>query len=88
MEEIAQELAKTQEYVITGDFNTSDYQEFEIFPDATPLNSFEQYFETFYPYHLGPDNIILSSGWSGHSVTMEPFAYSDHYMLHAVVVRK
>lgn len=88
LEEIAQELAKTQEYVITGDFNTSDYQEFEIFPDATPLNSFEQYFETFYPYHLGPDNIILSSGWSGHSVTMEPFAYSDHYMLHAVVVRK
>lgn len=88
LEDIAQELAKTQEYLITGDFNTSDYREFEIFPGATPLNSFEQYFETFYPYHLGPDNIILSSGWSGHSVTMETFEYSDHYMLHAMVIRK
>ena len=88
LEDIAQELAKTEEYLITGDFNTSDYQEFEIFPGATPLNCFERYFETFYTYHLGSDNIILSSGWSGDAVQMETFQYSDHYMLHAMVTQQ
>lgn len=85
LEEIAQELRKTEKYIITGDFNTSAYQEFEVFPGAKPLNNYEQYFETFYPYHLGPDNIILSPGWRGHSVAMEEVEYSDHYLLHAVV---
>ena len=88
LEGIAQELARTEQYIITGDFNTSDYQEFELFDGATPLNNFDQYFETFYPYELGPDNIIFSCAWKSLSVQMENFEYSDHYMLHAVVERE
>ncbi|MBE6609394.1 MAG: hypothetical protein E7634_01855 [Ruminococcaceae bacterium] len=77
MLEIAAETAKCSHFVLTGDFNTDDFSEFEVIAGSKLLNN-GQYL-SFYQAPSAIDNIVVSENISFGESGMPETKHSDHY---------
>jgi endonuclease/exonuclease/phosphatase family metal-dependent hydrolase len=75
--QIAAETAKCEHFVLTGDFNTADFTEFEVIANSKLLNN-GQYL-SFYPAPSAIDNIVVSNNISFGDSGMPETKHSDHY---------
>lgn len=72
-------------FVLTGDFNTDDFSEFDAIDGKKLVNNSESYFPTFPAHNRAIDNIVLSKGFSYSDAAMVKTGHSDHHMLYAIV---
>ncbi|MBQ9806187.1 MAG: endonuclease/exonuclease/phosphatase family protein [Clostridia bacterium] len=82
--EVAEVLAGYDNYVLTGDFNTSDFSEYSVLPNVNAVNKASKHVVTFPGNSSSIDNIVYSnSAWSFEAPKTVTESYSDHYALYA-----
>ena len=83
-EQINSELIKYDNFVLTGDFNTSNFDEYAAIENSATVNNHQNSVVTFPSKSSSIDNIVYSTeAWSfGMPFTVQT-SYSDHYMLYA-----
>ena len=83
--EIAAELAKYDNFVLSGDFNTRNLDEYNVIAGSALVNTKENP-QITYPDGRSPlDNLVYStSTWSFEKINVVTNSYSDHYMIHSV----
>lgn len=72
-------------FILTGDFNTDVFSEFDAIEGKKLVNNSETYFPTFPAHKRAIDNIVISDKFSYSEATMVETGHSDHHMLYAVV---
>ena len=82
--EIAAELAKHENFVLAGDFNTRDLGEYSVIKDSKLLNTKEAP-QITYPDGKSPlDNLVYSTSvWTFAKINVVKESYSDHYMIYS-----
>ena len=77
-------LAKYDNFVLSGDFNTRNLDEYSVISNSALVNAKENP-QITYPNGSSPlDNIVYStSSWSFENINVVTQSYSDHYMIHA-----
>ena len=87
--EIANKLANYDNFILTGDFNTRNLDEYSVIKNAALINSKENNVVT-YPDGRSPvDNIVYStSSFTGGTPNVVTNSYSDHYMLWSTLTYK
>ena len=82
--EVATELAKYDNFVLSGDFNTRNLDEYSVIEGSALVNSKEDPKIT-YPDGRSPlDNLVYStSTWKFDEINVVTESYSDHYMIYA-----
>lgn len=82
--EIAKELAKYDNFVLSGDFNTRNLSEYEVIKDVALVNN-KLDPKVTYPDGKSPlDNLVYSkSSWTFEKINVVEKSYSDHYMIYA-----
>ena len=87
--EIANKLANYDKFILTGDFNTRNLDEYSVIKNAALINSKENNVVT-YPDGRSPvDNIVYStSSFTGGTPNVVTNSYSDHYMLWSTLTYK
>ena len=82
--EVATELAKYDNFVLSGDFNTRNLDEYSVIEGSALVNSKEDPKIT-YPDGRSPlDNLVYStSTWKFDEINVVTQSYSDHYMIYA-----
>ena len=70
-------------YIVTGDFNTANLTEFNVFTDAVLVNKGN--YATFPSSSSAIDNIVLESGWKVVDSGMVATKHSDHNLLWAEI---
>ena len=87
MDYIAEVLSEYDNFVLTGDFNTSDFSQYESIQNAGMVNNHNFSIVTFPKNYVSIDNIVYSSkNWRfGLPHTIKE-SYSDHYALYATGV--
>ena len=83
--QIAIVLKKYDNFVLCGDFNTSDFNEYSVIENSNTVNNNEYALMTFPEDNASIDNIVYSAGAWEFSLpkTLTENSYSDHYMLYA-----
>ena len=83
--EVAAELAKYDNFVLSGDFNTRNLDEYSVIAGSKLVNSKENP-QITYPDGKSPlDNLVYStSTWKFGIINVVKESYSDHYMIHSV----
>ena len=84
-EEVKAEIDPSMPYIITGDYNTSDFDEFKLFTDegAYLVNNKNNYLPSFIPSAIAIDNIVLSKEIKYISCGIQTTIHSDHRMIWA-----
>jgi endonuclease/exonuclease/phosphatase family metal-dependent hydrolase len=77
LKEIGAHLAICERFILTGDFNTANLNEFSPFPPCSIVNRAE--YGSFYSTGEGIDNIFVSCDFDISQSVMSPLPYSDHY---------
>jgi endonuclease/exonuclease/phosphatase family metal-dependent hydrolase len=87
--EIANKLANYDNFILTGDFNTRNLDEYSVIANSTLVNSKENNVVT-YPDGRSPvDNIVYSTAnFSDSGPNVVTNSYSDHYMLWSTLTYK
>ena len=84
-EQIADELVEYDDFILVGDFNTRDFDSYDVIEDSDMVNDHDESVVTFPENNSSIDNIVFSDDdWDFSSpdrVTDQ--SYSDHYMLYA-----
>lgn len=84
-EQIADELDNYEDFILVGDFNTSDFNSYDVIEDADMVNDHDENIITFPESNISIDNIVFSDeNWeftSPECITEQ--SYSDHYMIYA-----
>lgn len=84
LETLASELAKKEDFVLTGDFNSSDLGALDLLDGVGRINKKDAPTVTFPDGLLSIDNILYSkSTWSFGNINVVKDSYSDHYMIWA-----
>ena len=84
LSQLAEILEKKSEFVLTGDFNTSDLGALDGMRGISRVNRREQPTVTFPDGARCIDNIVYSdSVWSFGEINLVTDSYSDHYMIFA-----
>ena len=83
--EIATELAKYDNFVLTGDFNARNLDEYNVIKGSALVNS-KANPQVTYPDGNSPlDNIVYSTAvWKFDKINVVKSSYSDHYMVHSL----
>ncbi len=83
LEQITACISACEDFILMGDFNTADMQEFAALPYCTAVNTgrFGSFFET----EQAIDHIFLSKGFMLCGANMPKVPYSDHYPIVAEV---
>lgn len=83
--EIAAELAKYDNFVLSGDFNTRNLDEYNVIEGSALVNTKEDPKVT-YPDGRSPlDNLVYSTeNWKLGVINVVTDSYSDHYMIHSM----
>ncbi len=84
-EHLAKILSDFPSYIITGDFNTDDFDNFARFHDSVAVNNRENYLPSFAPDQKAIDNIVMSDDWSYSGEGLMPHKNSDHRLLFATL---
>ena len=77
LKEIGEHLTTCERFLLTGDFNTANLDEFSLFPPCSIVNRAE--YGSFYSTGEGIDNIFVSRDFDILQSTMPTLPYSDHY---------
>ncbi len=82
--QIANELAKYDNFVLSGDFNTRNLSEYEVIKNSALVNT-KTNPQITYPDGRSPlDNLVYSKdNWKFGSARIVTNSYSDHYMIYA-----
>lgn len=80
---VADAVSNCKTFVLTGDFNTDNLSDFDVFQNTETLNQKE--FLTYYPGSLAIDHIFLSHNIHSLKLEMPACNLSDHYPLIAEV---
>lgn len=83
--EVKQAIDMSLPYIITGDFNTCDFKEFDLFVQdgAYLVNNSENYLPSFIPSAIAIDNIVLSKHFKYLGCGIQTVIHSDHRMIWA-----
>ena len=80
---IAETLKSYDNFVVTGDFNTLDFNAYAVIENAAMVNNSEKNLATT-PSGYSIDNIVYAaSSWSFSEPMALEQSYSDHYLLYA-----
>ena len=79
--QVAELLPKGEPWILTGDFNTGDFTEFDVLGYGTLLNRADHRMASFFSSSSPIDNIVLSEGWAVMDDGMLEVPHSDHYMI-------
>lgn len=84
-EDIANRLKSYDDFILTGDFNTCNFDEFSVIENSATVNH-SQYSVATFPKSSQPiDNIVYSvSAWRFEEPKTLEQSYSDHYLLYSV----
>jgi endonuclease/exonuclease/phosphatase family metal-dependent hydrolase len=77
LKEISEHLANCERFILTGDFNTANLDEFSLFQPCSIVNRAE--YGSFYSTGEGIDNVFVSRDFDISQSVMSPLPYSDHY---------
>ena len=82
--EVATELAKYDNFVLSGDFNTRNLDEYSVIAGSALVNTKENP-QITYPDGNSPlDNLVYSTSvWKFEKINVVTQSYSDHYMIYA-----
>ena len=84
LSQLADILSKTDEFVLTGDFNTFDLGALDGMNGLGRVNRLDSPTVTFPDGNLCIDNIVYSDKyWSFGKINLVTESYSDHYMIFA-----
>lgn len=83
--ELKQAIDTSMPYIITGDFNTCDFKEFDLFTEdgAYLVNNSDNYLPSFIPCAIAIDNIVLSKEFKYLGCGIQTVIHSDHRMIWA-----
>ena len=82
--QIAEKVKGYESFIITGDFNTSDFNEFSVIENSAMVNNSDFSIPTFPGGTSAIDNIVYEDGtWSFSRPWTFIASYSDHYLLYA-----
>ena len=82
--QINEVLKDFENYILTGDFNTEDFEEFRLIEGAELVNDTDRRVPTFPSKMLAIDNIVYDAKNLRFDAPMTVSkSYSDHYMLYA-----
>ncbi len=79
--QIAEMLPTDEPWLLTGDFNTADFAEFDVLGYTTLLNRADNRMASFFSSNSAIDNIVMSDGWAVAADGMLEVKHSDHYMI-------
>lgn len=83
--QLAALLADSTGYILTGDFNTDDFSEFDVLKAHGMLNRPSERVVTFPGTQIAIDNILSSASLSLGAPQVVKEAFTDHYMLWTTV---
>ena len=83
LKEIGEHLITCERFILTGDFNTADLDEFSLFPPCSIVNRTE--YGSFCSTGEGIDNIFVSRDFDILRSAMPTLPYSDHYPILSLV---
>lgn len=88
-DEVATAVAAYENFVLTGDFNTSNFTEYAVIKNAGMVNNAQKNVVTMPKNSNSIDNIVYATDyWSfGDPIAFEQ-SYSDHYLLYSVATYK
>ena len=78
-------LAPCKSFILTGDFNTEQFDEFSVLHAADMANKTERRIVTFPGTQCAIDNIVLSQNIKFEKIGTVTESFTDHYMLWADV---
>ena len=78
--------SESNDYIVTGDFNTEHMLEFRIFPDRALVNHGEM--KSFPATNQAIDNIIVSPHWQIEDYGMVETGHSDHHLIYAILAKR
>jgi len=83
--EVKDAIDTSMPYIITGDFNTCDFNEFDLFvkDGAYLVNNKDNYLPSFIPSAIAIDNIVLSKEFKYLGCGIQTVIHSDHRMIWA-----
>ncbi len=79
--QIAALVPAGEPWILTGDFNTGDFTEFDVIDHGEMLNCAEHRMLSFAETGLAIDNVVLSHAWKMLDFGMLENNHSDHYMI-------
>jgi endonuclease/exonuclease/phosphatase family metal-dependent hydrolase len=85
LEQIRELVPKDMPWILTGDFNTSNFDEMRILGDVSMVNDFDHIHKTFRESGSPIDNIIYTAPWSVIRAGIVDNDHSDHNLLYAVM---
>ena len=85
IEQIRDLLPKDRPWILTGDFNTPDFDEMRALGDVSMVNDFDHVHKTFRESGSPIDNIIYTAPWSVVRADIVDNDHSDHNLLYAVI---
>ena len=74
---VAEETARCDRYLLTGDFNTEELSELAVFAGYETVNP--RALGSYYPKGWAIDHILVPTGTRVENVQMPTLPYSDHY---------
>lgn len=81
--QVNKECSKYKKFILTGDFNTEDFSEFEVIENAQILQNSRYSLPTFPGAGSAIDNIVYSDAFKFGTQQTVKESFSDHYMLYA-----
>ncbi len=80
--EVSEKIDLCKDYILTGDFNTADFSEFNVI-GGNMINNAVRHYPTFPGGNSAIDNIVYSDCFKEIASGTVTESYSDHYMLWA-----
>ena len=87
LEQIRELVPKDIPWILTGDFNTSNFDEMRVLGDIKMANDYDHIHKTFRESGSPIDNIIYTAPWSVIQSGIIDNDHSDHNLLYAVMER-
>lgn len=87
LDQIKTLLPQGEPWILTGDFNTRDFEELRALGDVSLVNDHGHTFGTFRASSSPIDNIIYTAPWTVRNAGMIDNDHSDHNLLFAELVK-
>lgn len=87
LEQLKGLLPADQPWILTGDFNTPDFDELRVLGDVRLVNDYGHVHNTFRDSASPIDNIVYTAPWQVESDGMIENDHSDHNLLYAVITK-
>jgi len=87
IDQIRSLLPQEEPWILTGDFNTSDFEELRVLGDVSLVNDIGHSFGTFRASSSPIDNIVYTAPWKMNRAGMIDNDNSDHNLLYAELIK-